>query len=246
MSDEVINVYWAPESTNEVPSVGEWNLLYPEPKTLFTELQEQRTKNAGQDTYFSCPATNDKFRKTYVFRNALPSEYEFDYTGNNQIVNPVSTGYINYSVLRPPTIAAGPLINFSLAYTFFSDQPLEAVFTPPMMHPPLYTRYGTVIPGQFDIGQWYRPYPLEMQMWEQKGKFKLGEEPIFYVEFKTDKKINFYRYKMNATLDSYLKMCGQSKAVWGGGMSLINRYKKFNESRTNELILKEIKNNLIE
>ena len=245
MDQDVINVYWAPESTWETPGLGEWNLLYPEPKTLFSELQEQRSKYAGPDTYFSCPATSDKYRKTYVFRNTLPSSYEFDFTDNQQIINPKSEGYISYEVLRPPTIAAGPMINFNLFYSFFADQPLEAIFTPPMMHKPGYTKYGTTIPGQFDIGQWYRPFPLEMQMWDMKGEFHMGEEPIFYVEFKTDKKIKMHRYQMNGTLSSYLKMCSTSRTTWGAGQSLLKRYERFNRSRTNELILREIKQQVL-
>lgn len=246
MNEDIINVYWAPETTFDVLGVKEWNLLYPEPKTLFTELQEQRTKDAGTDTYFSCPATNDKYRKTYVFRNTLPSSYEFDFTEKQQIINPTSAGYIGYSILRPPTISVGPMVNFNLYYCFFADQPLEAVFTPPMMHKPQHTKYGTSIPGQFDIGQWYRPFPLEVQMWDMKGEFHLLEEPIFYVEFKTKKKIIFHRYKINETLSSYIKMCSTSKSIWGPGQSLVKRYERFNNSRMKDLILKEIKQNLLD
>lgn len=249
-NEDVINIYWAPRSTYEDSDAGEWNMLYPEPTTLFSELHSKRLKDAGEDTFFSCPATNDKYRKTYVFKNELASSYEFDYTNEDPNLNYIknlSKTYINYNVMRPPTISDGPMINISLYYSFFADQPLEAVFTPPMMHKPQYTQYGTCVPGQFDIGQWFRPYPMEMQMWNMKGELHIKSgEPLFYVEFKTDKKIKLHRYKMNGTIASYLYSGANSKAHWGPGFSLLERYKRFNQSRMNDLILMEIKKNLLD
>lgn len=247
---DTVNVYWSPVSTWEVDDIGEWNMLYPEPISLFSELQKQKTKNAGVDTFFSCPATKDKFKKTYVFRNDLASSYEFDFTNSkpeNNWFQPTSETFLSYSIKRPPTIAKGPLVNFNLFYSVFADEPLEAVFTPPMLHEPQYTKYGTCIPGQFDIGQWFRPYPMELQMWNMKGEFHLKEqEPLFYIEFKTDKKVNVQRYKMNGTIASYLRSCSNSKKTWGAGTSLEKRYRRFNESRMRDLIMKEIKLNLLD
>lgn len=249
-NEEVINIYWAPRSTYEDPGAGEWNMLYPEPTTLFSELQAKRSRYAGDDTFFSCPATNDKYRKTYVFRNELESSYAFDYTNEDPGLNyfkNTSDTYITYNIMRPPTITDGPMVNLSLYYSFFADQPLEAVFTPPMMHKPQYTQYGTCIPGQFDIGQWFRPYPMEIQMWNMKGELHIKSgEPLFYVEFKTSKKIKFHRYKMDGTIASYLYSGANSKAQWGPGFSLLERYKRFNQSRMNDLILMEIKKNLLD
>lgn len=251
MKDEdVINVYWSPRSTHEDPDAGEWNMLYPDPVTLFSDLQSQRMRDAGEDTYFSCPATNDKFRKTYVFRNELESSYEFDFTNEDDSLNyikPTSTRWLTPTILRKPTISAGPLINISLYYSFFADQPLEAVFTPPMLHKPQYTQYGTCIPGQFDIGQWYRPYPMEIQAWNMKGELHIKSgEPLFYVEFKTDKKIKLHRYKMNGALSSYLYSGSNSKRQWGPGFTLAQRYKRFNQSRMKDLIMLEINKNLLD
>ena len=103
------------------------------------------------------------------------------------------------------------------------------------------------MPGTFDIGQWFRPYTFETQMWQQKGEFAIdADEPIFYVEFLTDKKINLKRFKMNATLVSYQEHCSSSGKLWGLGTPLEKRYQRFKESKMRELILKEIKNNLID
>ncbi len=250
MSEDTVTVYWSPESTWEVDQLGEWNMLYPEPTTLFSDLQKQKLATAGKDTYFSCPATSDKYKKTFVFRNTLPSDYDFDFTNENPEQNyfkHTSKNYLSYSILRPPTITAGPMVNFNLYYSFFSEEPLEAVFTPPMMHKPQYTMYGTSIPGQFDIGQWFRPFPLEVQMWNMKGEFHLkDEEPLFYLELKTTKKVELKRFKMTGEISSYLKHCSSSKSTWGYGVTLPKRYERFNQSRMNDMVLKAIKANLLD
>jgi hypothetical protein len=238
-----IDVYYSPVSTHE--TVGEWSLLYPEPTTLFNELASKRTPNAGQDTFFSCPATNDKFRKTFVVKSAIDCSYYFDFTSDNQsdhYFTQTSSNYIGYEIRRPPTVSFGPTISFSLRYSFFASEPLEAVFTPPMMHKPQHTMYGSSVPGQFDIGRWFRPYPLEMQMWSNKGEFHfVDDEPLLYVEFKTKKKINFVRYKMNSEIEAYLNHCSTSKGLFGAGLSLERRYEKFETSRMRDQVLRAIR-----
>jgi hypothetical protein len=88
---------------------------------------------------------------------------------------------------------------------------------------------------------------MEIQMWNMKGELHIKSgEPLFYVEFKTNKKIKFHRYKMDGTIASYLYSGANSKAQWGPGFSLLERYKRFNQSRMNDLVLMEIKKNLLD
>jgi len=249
MENDEINVYWSPQVTSEVPSLGEWNMLFPEPVTLFSDLMSQKLPDAGKETYLVCPATSARFKRTLVFKNVLESSYNFDFTSKEKeqkyFTRSSKTG-LGFEILRPPTIAAGPLVGFNLHYAFFADKPLEALTTPPMFHKPQYTKMGTSIPGQFDIGQWFRPLTFEVQMWDMKGEFHLKEdEPLFYVEFKTSKKINFHRFRMNAILKSYLDACVDARKYYGENLPLWKRYKHFNQSRMPDLVLKQIKENLI-
>jgi hypothetical protein len=245
MSKE-INVYWAPHVTWQNPLLGEWNMLYPEPTNLFSDLNKLRTKNAGTKSFLTCPAAKNKMKNSYVFKNTMNAHYEFDFTEENQTITPISDNYLNWEIARPPTINVGPTINFFMNWVFFSDQPLEMLITPPMLHRPNYTQYGTVIPGEFNIGKWFRPFALEVQMWDNKGKFITKEdEPFFYSEFKTDQKVNLQRFKMNGTLDSYIQHCSKSTNLWGMGLPLEKRYKKFEQSKMKDLILAEILQNLV-
>jgi hypothetical protein len=50
---------------------------------------------------------------------------------------------------------------------------------------------------------------------------------------------------MNGTLDSYIQHCSKSTNLWGMGLPLEKRYKKFEESKMKDLILAEILQNLV-
>lgn len=248
MAQEEIDVYWGPVTNHEISFGQDWNMLYPDPVNLFLELQKQKTKDAGTANYFSCPATQKRLKNTYVFKNTLKTSIAYDFTDGleGSVIEPLTENYIAYSIERAPTIAAGPLINFQLYYSFFAEESLTMSFTPPVMSRPMYTQYGTVVGGEFDIGQWFRPLAIEIQMWDKKGEFHLEEdEPLFYVEFKTDKKVNLKRFRFNAALYAYQKACSSDTKTFGRGTPMIKRYERFKQSRMRDLILKEVKQNLL-
>ena len=84
-------------------------------------------------------------------------------------------------------------------------------------------------------------------MWDNKGIFEIKEnEPLFYVEFKTDRPIILKRFNMNNQLDKIARGSVFSSNLFGKGQTLLSRYVKFNNSGLRDKILKEIKNNLID
>jgi hypothetical protein len=243
MSKE-INVYWAPDN---VDRENDWTMMYPKPKTLFSELMSKRVNVGDTRSVFSCPAVSTKFKKTLVLKNTINCRYEFDTTNNNKIINPITNEYVYASFQRIPATSDGPFIEFSLRYIFFADQPLEIEMTAPTFHEPKYTKYGTVVPGGFDIGQWFRPINFEIQTWKNKGELVLEDgEPIMYINFKTDKKIKLHRFNHSDITIKYAKSNITSHAIFGPGQGLLNRYKRFNNAGLREKILTEIKHNLID
>jgi hypothetical protein len=242
MQEDVINVYWSPfyQTGGEYP---DWSFLYPKPKNLFSTLIEKKNLDSKTDNYFACPAISNKTKNIYVFSNASYSSYRYE----GSEIYPTSENFISVVSTRPPSINEGPLFLFSLNYLFFADQPLDAYFTPPYFSKPEYTQYGSVIIGEFNIGQWFRSYNVEIQMWSNKGEFHLKEnEPLFYVEFKTDKKIKMHQFKQTDQILKYSDACSTTQLLFGKGESLVKRYKRFKDVGLREKVLMEIKNNLLE
>jgi len=238
-------VYWAPVISSSED--GEWNMLYPEPTRLWESIMKDKNPARGSTTYTSCPAAVHQFKNTFVFKNALESIYSYDFTQPGaEYMQPTSSTYLSCELTRPPAVLTGPTIDFKLKYVFFAEEPVTATFTPPIFSKPKYFQYASVVPGKMDIGSWFRPYTLEMQLWDSKGTLTLeDDEPLFYIDVNTDREVTLKRFKMTSNLIAIIDHCTKSTDWMGRGTPLVERYRKFRASRTNDLVLQEIKNNLL-
>jgi hypothetical protein len=233
-------------------NLDDWSLLYPKPESLLSSLMQRKesTKNdfsffSSNSSYLSCPAFNSKLKNTYVFSNSLKTSYSYNFENGNNTMEPnIKTG-LGYIPRHHPTIKDGPVIEFALGYLMFADKPLNTFFSSPYFHKSKYTQYGSIIPGEFDIGQWFRPYLFEVQMWNNKGEFILEEEPIFYASFMTNDTINMKRFNMTEEILRYSISGSNSTLVFGKGQSLVSRYNRFKAAGQRERILTEINKNLI-
>jgi hypothetical protein len=250
MSKEVINVYW---SWYHEDGDTDWSFLGKTPESLFSMLSEQRVKPEKHDffsnsntNFLSCPAINSKFRNTYVFSNSLETKYTYDFEDNKKEASLVGGGGLNFAITHTPSINSGPLFSISSAVILFADKPLSATFTAPFFHKPGYTNYGSPIPGEFNIGKWFRPYIFEIQMWNKKGEFILKEEPMFYVSFPSEEKIKMHRFNFSKTLFGYSKSSVGTTTLFGKNQTLLSRYDRFKSVGMREKILTEINKNLVD
>lgn len=246
---EPLVVYWAPAVFVDNPEI-DWanmfgSLIYPDPKGLHPSIMEDKNPQRGPTTFISCPAALNTFKKTFVFYNSMESRYKYDLTNMGKpIIEPEGEKYLNYAVRRPPATIGRPTVEFQLRWIFFCEESINMEISPPMFHQPKYTRYGTCVPGQYDIGSWYRPFIFEVQMWQMAGEFILeADEPLFYASFSTDRPVVLKRYKYTEELNTVSKHLILSHT---NEISLEKRYDLFNKTSQRELILKHIKDNLFD
>ena len=248
MSKKTLEVYWSPNFLRALDEEN-WNMLYPEPTSLFSELMRDKAPERGVASYLSCPSVGGRVLKNiFVFRNPIESQYMYDFTDPNaQIFTPVSNTFISFEQERPRSILQGPTITFHLQYNLFAEEPVMMSFTPPYFHRPKSMMYGAVTPGKMDIGRWYRPLNVEMQLWENKGIVKFEEnEPLFYIEIDTDKEVILKRFKCTSELNAISKHCIAYTHWMGRSVPLEKRYEKFVKAKTDKLVLQEIRKNLVE
>jgi hypothetical protein len=246
-NNDEINVYWAPYiSYGSSSKTNDWSMLYPDPTNLYSDLLKLKAFNEDSKfSFFACPATKNNFKNTYVFKNALHSEYSYD-VNQFPVITPKSKNFLDCKIVRSPSVSVGPLIQIFLSYVFFSDEELEVFFSQPTFHKSKYTVFGSPMPGGFNIGSWFRPYNFELQMWNQSGELILEDnEPLFYAKFLTNKNIKMHRFHLSEKLFNYGEHCSNSPFTIKGNVPLINRYVKFKESRMKDMVLQEIKQNLI-
>lgn len=224
---------------------GTSDFLYPLPKQLFSELIKIRSKKKNLSPFFQCPAMSESMKSTYFFDSPFNLTFPYDFRDGNKKETLVHG--VKFISDRDDTLSVGPIVRLELQYYMFAEEPLEAIFTPPYFHKPKHQIHGSALPGQFDIGQWFRPYVTEFQMWNETGTFVLEkDEPLFYVRFNTDKKVILKRFEMTPKTYQYSKTVVSATDMFPLGSRLIERYKSFKNVGLREKILKEIKANIID
>ena len=221
-------------------------MLYSDPENMFDELKKTANHGLGSNSFLTCPSVSDKFKKTYILKNTLTSTFNFD---ENQNITPINkdSAHVNLYNIRKPTLKNTNAMVYKMQWIFFAEEPIVADFSAPYFHEPKYLNYGSIIPGKMDIGKWFRPYNAEIVTWQKDGLISFEEgEPLAYVSFSTDKDIKLIRFNMNSNLMKYAESCMNSPSNYGTHLPLVKRYERFKNSRMNEMILKEIKNNALE
>jgi hypothetical protein len=239
-TSDSINVYWAPILNKNGLEQSNKNIFYKNPKTLFSSLYSDKTENVSAgNTLFSCPVTSKKMKSTYVFNAPTSATYEFE--DNKVYLKESETQYVvDMKILRLPAIQDTNIILYDAEWIFFSEEDLIAEFYQPYLHKTSYLNSAALLTGEFNIGSWFRPFSVEFMTWQKNGEIEIKEDPLFYVQFKTDKQINLVRFNWSRPLESLKNSCMSHSTLGPNKKSLEFRYNQFKESSTRDLVLKEI------
>jgi hypothetical protein len=242
-NENPIIIYWAP--AYDVANELDWNMLYQEPENLFLNLVKEKEKKSGVHSMFNCPAVSDRLKNSFVFKNLLKTTFSYDFLNEeNPLVKPING--INASYYKPSNFIGGGNVALAMSWIFFAEEPVNLLINTPMLHKTKLSEHGFIVPGGYDASKWFRPISAELQMWDKKAEVTIEEDdPLFYLEVVTDRKVILKRFKMNNKLTKYKHACADSPQTMGSRLPLKNRYNKFIKSRMNEIVLKEIKNNLV-
>jgi len=125
--------------------------------------------------------------------------------------------------------------------------PLTARFTAPYL-PTVSPSPGAILAcGEFDIGQWFRPFNLDYHIPLDNTRFTVEEgQDLAYVKFDTTKKVLLKRFTFNKVLHHYAYEMSNTPNRYAEYIPLSQRYQMSKNSKMNKLILKEKKNNFVE
>ena len=244
-TSDSINVYWAPLLNKNGLEQSNKNIFYKNPKTLFSSLHNDKTEDVSTgSTFFSCPVTSKKMKSTYVFNSPASATYQFE--DNKVYLKESETQYvIDMKILRPPAIEDTNILFYDAEWIFFSEEDLIAEFYQPYLHKTSYLKDAALMTGEFNIGSWFRPFSVEFMTWEKNGEIQIAEDPLFYVQFKTDKQVNLIRFNWSRPLESLKNSCMSHSSLGPNKKPLQFRYDQFKESSTRDLVLKEINKEII-
>jgi hypothetical protein len=244
---EPIKVYWAATNDDDFPR---WNMMYTDPEPVIGDQMKNRNSAAHwSDNYLQCPAYRSIAGNMYSLITPISSEYEYQHSPNpaeKGTLTHRSKNFINGMVVRPPTVNGAPLVRLSMVWLMFAEEPLLMEFLPPFLHKTESSKYGAIIPGQYDIGQWFRGINPEFQLWDGETTLKVEEgEPLAYVRFITDRPVELVRFTMTQQLRDLADSCSGSPSTFGVLKPLKDRYRRFMGTKSNNVALKYIKENLI-
>lgn len=236
MKDDIITVYWS-------PTMPQWNILYEDPINCYSELISEINKDSTKINFFRCPSFRDLTKNIFLLRNPMSSHFIID---ENMKVIPKSKNYIDSTISHSPSIKNNILFNYSISHYFFCEESLEVIRTAPYFHDVPHEKYGKVVPGKWDCGSWFRPIDNEINLWDNVKEFKIDKgEPLSYYYFNTNKKIILKRFYPSEKIMDIGTNCGQSSS-WEQGIPLLKRYERFKNSKTNKILIDEIKKNVID
>lgn len=229
-------VYWSPAIEHE-DDIHNCNIMFLEPDKLLNKINNDISDRNGERIKLlpKCPAFTNLAKNTYYVENPISTEFKIE----NKQINFISENS-NMITYGDDTIVYGN------NYIFFCEDDLQIMLTSPFFSETNYTNYGIVIPGKFNISKWFRPINLEMLLINERNYFKIKEhEHMAYFTFLTDDKVELKRFNLNKTLKKIANTCATSNEWWKN-IPLIKKYDRFVKTKTNKLVIKEIKKELVE
>ena len=265
-------VYWAPV-WDLLEDPIDWNMLYPEPECLLSVMLRDKVQRVGDDTdkmrpnvsanhnMFRCPAVSNVTKNTFLLKNPVETHIQIDPVNwdkkapegltpelDNSRIRILSKNWIQCDIVHQSNLSDCTLFAYGLRWIFFTeDDSMNMNLTSPWFTNSPHLKYGAVVPGQFDIGKWFRSIALEYNVWpnDSNNEFKiLADEVVGSVSFDTPNDIELVRFEMSESLIKYSRATASSSS-WYSNVPLLKRFKMFEEAKMKRLILKEIKKNIV-
>lgn len=242
-----INVYWA--TANDGFDL-DWQIMMEEPSSLRKEMFDSRNKsNKTRNTFLKCPASTSVINNIFVWKSPKDTSVDLEIINDeiqlNKYENDNDSDIFKWTVEHQPTLGWNLLVTLKHHIIFFAEEDVDVLFSAPYFSHAPHLQYGAVVPGKFNVGAWFRPFNAEMNLWHGQTHMEFKEnEPIAYFTFLTDRKINLKRFRMTEKTRGIAR-ANATSGTWLPYKSLQERYQIFKSRGLRNVILKDIKENLV-
>ena len=242
-------VYWAPSKFTSFEE--QWNMLYSEP----TPVADSLVNNVTQGTQMvRCPATRAVLKNIFSLNSNIEENVDLTAVDLKLIAEDNTNDQyrldLNSSVAifkeRASSFDGYVNITYNLGWLFFSEEPLTVKICSPYFPTTTPVSGSIMSVGEFDIGRWFRPFNIDYHIPTESESFKIKlGDPLAFLEFKTDKKIIFKRFKPTPEILALSREFSDSSANYGIKKTLKQRYEMAKRSGVMSLVSSEIKKNLV-
>lgn len=233
-----ITVYWA--YAPGVTTTADWTVAYNEPERLLSRLHKKRNLENAHGGYLKCPAVTDHISHVYVLTSGVSTGVRM-----NDDSQELDAYGVTWRQEHAPTLTNMRHVTMELGWHLIADKPLEMLLTAPYFDRTDHLQYGAIMTGKFDIGKWLRPIVAEFQLWSGSTQMHLKEnEPFAYIHFLTHEKVVLRQFTATESIHQKAKT-NSLAGSWSPKRPLKDRYDRFIRSRTKDVLLREIKDNLL-
>ena len=237
---EPIIVYWG-FMTSEVRQT-QVSLMWGAPVPLIQDIEAPEHTDIGE-SYRACRGVNPFLKRTFMFLHPKSASVEIP-GGLNEPVVWVSD--FNAWRGRPSSIKDRLTIDYDYMFLFFCDEPLVAQQFPPFLHDTTADKTASLATGEHDIHRWFRSLTPTYILHKGKNTVNITEgEPVFYIEFKTDRKIILKQFEATPEITQIAKEVALHKQ-WFRFENLEKLYERFTGSNRHKRVSKLIHENLLE
>jgi len=196
-----------------------------------------------------CPVAMQQLKNVYRLKS--PIDYDLIWEGDRISSSALDQEFFSNNIILRDSSRG--VISFTLArYMFFAEKPINMEFRNAFYAKNSFTNNASIMEGHYNIGNWFRPLDIGIIFNEQKKRVKIERgDTLAYVKFHTDEKIKFKKFYCNERIIHYYQgTVGSKKYNVVGKYSVLKKmnafYNIFIKSHYKNIILKEIKSNLME
>lgn len=231
-----LNVYWAQEPSGTP---------YPAPTRLLEDLQEEKTTDSVDPTFWRCPAVTETISNIFVVRSPVSTgaSVSRDLDGQASVDQYGINMNFRARHQQSATDRDSLMMNNGGLMLFCKDE-ITAQWTSPYFSETQHLQFGALVPGAMNIGAWFRPLQFEFLLWKGVRNIQLMEgEPLAYMQFDTNKRVNLIPFQLTQEILNVAQECVSSSEV-APRQPLEARYDQFRETRRDRL-LQSIKDNAL-
>jgi hypothetical protein len=239
---EIIN--WSFLTTNEINGVEHPDCILPlisNDYVPFKSLSKEIAISRKGSTYLKCPAHTDFIKNTFVF--CAPFDLTIDLEINiktksikiycenisQEIFERIIDTRFLFNIEKETNTC--PVIGIDWLSVFTSASLINMQVMPAFMHHNDFTKKTTIIPGEYNIGQWTRPVEVVFEVNSLKEKIVIKKgDAISYVKFLTD---NPLKLKKSSVPWKEIQDCDNIRST-NKFRPLKERYKSLEKVRASE------------
>ena len=244
MKQKPIVIWWGVDTSEKGFEEG---IRAEEPISILKKfLIEYAGKDDGSKMMSRCPAILDELQNVYGVKPYY--DYKLNIDSNNEIsTNDYDQKFFDSHI----HIRSGRLVSLMLNLVFFApyEKSLLMSQVAPSLEDNEIANSTIIIPGQYDIGKFFRPLEVAFIFKKKVSSIKfLREQVCFYVRFHTTRPIVFRQFFWDTKINEYYHpmMVVKSHKYLNDSMDTILSYyyKLFNKFQFKKKIIKIIEKNL--